>query len=293
MKKTALIAAIALAAVSLPCACGKASGPEESPAVPQYSLSDEHLAMDANGAEFSVSAVVPRENSPLKGALVYWLGSSVTYGASSQGESMADFLSALTGCECVKEAVSGTTIYDDGGTGDSGARSYTRRLMNGALGKDRVPDFFICQISTNDCTAARLSKRGAMLKGIPQYIEDCDRATTLGGVEYIIKYALDTWGCPVYFYSGAYFGDSGSRSNSNPKGSEYAKLVDQVKEIAKKWYDDGYEVAVIDMYHDQAFNAAVTDEYYKWCTSDPIHPKKAGYLNWWVPYFEAFLLNHM
>ncbi len=298
MKKHVLAAGMALfAALACSCACKAPEEPEKEPpaeekAAPLYTVSEEHLSEDANGARFSAAAVTPRENSPLKGKLIYWLGSSVTYGASSQGESMAEFLSALTGCECVKEAVSGTTIFDDGLTADTGEKSYTRRLINGtALGKDRRPDIFICQISTNDCTNSRLAKRGEMLGGVPEYLEDCDRATTLGGVEYIIKYALDTWGCPVYFYSGAYFGDEGSRANSNPKGSEYAKLVSQVKEIAQKWYDDGYEVGVIDMYNDRDFNDAVTDGYYRWCTSDPIHPKKAGYLNWWTPYIEAFLLS--
>ncbi|MBP5242581.1 MAG: hypothetical protein J6Z36_02700 [Clostridia bacterium] len=73
---------------------------------------------------------------------------------------MADYLAALTGCVSVKEAVSGTTIYDDGGRGDSGAKSYTRRLKNStAFDKTATIDAFVCQISTNDCTQDRLNKR--------------------------------------------------------------------------------------------------------------------------------------
>lgn len=300
-KRASLAAAVLLAALSLCCACGEKeqeppapTPPENTAAEPQYTVSESDLSLDANGETFVASAVKRRENSPLSGKLFYWLGSSVTYGAASDGESMAEYLAALTGCTSVKEAVSGTTIFDDGGNGDSGAKSYTRRMINSTVfDKEARPDAFICQISTNDCTNARLSKRGEMLSYVPDYIQDCDRGTTLGGVEYIIRYVLDTWGCPVYFYSGSYFGDSGTRANSDPKGSEYGKLVEQVKEIAKKWYDDGYEVKVIDLYGDESLNAAVTDEYYKWCTSDAIHPKKAGYLNWWTPYFEAFLLNNL
>ncbi len=300
-KRASLAAAVLLAALSLCCACGEKeqeppapTPPEKTAAEPQYTVSESDLSLDANGETYVASAVKKRENSPLSGKLFYWLGSSVTYGAASDGESMAEYLAALTGCTSVKEAVSGTTIFDDGGNGDSGAKSYTRRMINSTVfDKEARPDAFICQISTNDCTNARLSKRGEMLSYVPDYIQDCDRGTTLGGVEYIIRYALDTWGCPVYFYSGSYFGDSGTRANSDPKGSEYGKLVEQVKEIAKKWYDDGYEVKVIDLYGDESLNAAVTDEYYKWCTSDAIHPKKAGYLNWWTPYFEAFLLNNL
>ena len=47
---------------------------------------------------------------------------------------------------------------------------------------------------------------------------------------------------------------------------------------------------MIDLFNDEEFNAAVSDDYYKWCTNDPVHPKKAGYLNWWMPYFEQFLI---
>lgn len=294
MKKT-LFAATALCAALAICGCGgepKKPDPAPEPVSAQYDIREGHFDMDAN-ADFAASTVVPRENSPLAGKLFYFLGSSVTYGAASGGESMADFLAALTGCTCVKEAVSGTTIFDDGKTDNTGTKSYTRRLTQGtAFDKSAHPDAFICQISTNDATNDRLGMRGEIAEGILA-AEEYDRATTLGGVEFILRYVSDTWGCPVYFYSGAYFGDEGSRKNSNPKGSEYGKLVGEVKEVVEKWKDAGYDVDVIDLYNDEAFNSAVTDEYYAWCTSDPIHPKKAGYLNWWTPYFEAFLINHL
>ena len=296
MKKT-MFAATALCAVLAICGCGgKTTPPNPEPApepvLPQYDIREGHFDMDAN-ADFSVKTVQKRENSPLEGKLFYFLGSSVTYGAASDGESLADFLAALTGCTCVKEAVSGTTIFDDGKTDNTGTKSYTRRLTQStAFDRSAHPDAFICQISTNDATNDRLGMRGEISEGIPA-AEEYDRATTLGGVEFILRYVTDTWGCPVYFYSGAYFGDEGSRKNANPKGSEYGKLVAQVNDVVKKWQAAGYDVDVIDLYNDEAFNGAVTDEYYKWCTSDPIHPKKAGYLNWWTPYFEAFLINRL
>ena len=130
MKKT-MFAATALCAVLAICGCGgKTTPPDPEPApepvLPQYDIREGHFDMDAN-ADFSVKTVQKRENSPLEGKLFYFLGSSVTYGAASDGESMADFLAALTGCTCVKEAVSGTTIFDDGKTDNTGTKSYTRR----------------------------------------------------------------------------------------------------------------------------------------------------------------------
>ncbi len=288
----------ALAALIPLCACAPETGDGGEHKMPdaEYTIDESVMAgKDANAAEFYASNVVKREDSPLEGKIIYWLGSSVTYGASSGGESMVEFLAARTGAICRKEAVSGTTIFDDGKTENTGEKSYTRRLTSSKIfGKDgEYPDAFICQISTNDAIDNRLSKRGEMT-GPEVYDPDAfDRSTTLGGVEFIISYVLDTWGCPVYFYSGSYFGDTGTRASTNPSGTEYAKLVGQVKEIAEKWKALGNDVEVLDLYNDADFNAQVSDEYYKWCTSDAIHPKRAGYLNWWMPRFEQFLTYYL
>lgn len=289
-----------VAVVPLLLACGKnelTSFKSESKYDP-YSEIEYALKIDgtANDAQYDASKVVKMENHPLNGRTIYWLGSSVTYGSASSGMSMADYLAAKTGAICVKEAVSGTTIYDDGGTGDSGAKSYTRRLLNSTVFDTKAKiDAFICQISTNDCTSSRLSKRGAIADSNLQDYEDFDRSTTLGGIEFIISYVNEIWGCPIYFYSGAKFGDGSDkahRQNSNPKGSDYGQLVSQTLQICEKWDKLSYVTAgVIDLYNDESFNAMASDEYYFWATSDPIHPKKAGYLQWWMPYFENFLIH--
>lgn len=274
------------------CAC-KDDTPPNDPTPPKidYTIDESVLSTDktANDAEFFASAVSRVEDSPLAGKTIYWLGSSVTYGANSGGESMAEFLAAKTGAKCVKDAVSGTTIFDDGKSKDTGENSYVRRLVNSAkFDEDEHVDAFICQISTNDARNDRLTKRGEIAEGKDRTY--FDTATTLGGVEFIISYVIETWKCPVYLYSGSYFGDAGVRSSSNPTGTNYAKLIEEVKEIAKKWQDFGYDVDVIDLYNDADFNAQVSDDYYKWCTNDAIHPRRAGYLNWWMPYFEQYLI---
>jgi len=56
---------------------------------------------------------------------------------------------------------------------------------------------------------------------------------------------------------------------------------------------DGFEVGVIDLFNDEEFNAVASDAYYSWATSDAIHPKKAGYLQWWTPYFESYLTYYL
>lgn len=293
---TAVAAVFSLCALG---ACGEETPPpaKEDPGV-VYAVDESIVGQyNANAPEFYVDRVEKTE-SPLDGKVIYWLGSSVTYGASSGGESMADFLAAKTGCISKKNAVSGTTIFDDNKSDNTGSKSYTRRLTNSTVFlKDEAVDAFICQISTNDAWGDRRVNWGEISGDDVLDEADFDRATTLGGIEYIIAYVSRVWHCPVYFYSGAYFGDKGvdpaPRANENPKGSDYGALVDKVYEIAHKWQVAGYDVQVIDLFYDEAFNAAVSDDYYSWATSDPIHPKRVGYLQWWTPYFEHFLTQKL
>lgn len=275
-------------------ACGKDPiTPERVIPTVAYTV-DETLPgnADANAESFFAEGVV-RVESPLKDKTIYWLGSSVTYGQNAGGESMAEFLAAKTGCICKKDAVSGTTIFDDGKSQNTGAKSYTRRLMNSEIfDKTEFVDAFICQISTNDAWGDRKENWGEITPADKFDRTDFDVSTTLGGIETIIAYVAEVWGCPIYFYSGAYFGDktgNSPRENENPSGSDYGELIGKVKEIAAKWQEE-VDVQVIDLFNDEAFNAAASDEYYSWAMHDPIHPYRAGYLQWWTPYFEQFLL---
>ena len=57
-----------------------------------------------------------------RGEKIIFLGSSVTYGASAKGVSFEDYIGKRNQAEVVKEAVSGTTLVDNG------ANSYISRL---------------------------------------------------------------------------------------------------------------------------------------------------------------------
>ncbi len=299
--KTGKLLAVALSAfaalsILAGCAGGSDGGTEDrTPPAAEYTVDESLIAeTDANDERFFAKNV-ERADSPLAGKTIYWLGSSVTYGAQSGGESMADFLAAKTGCICKKDAVSGTTIFCDNKTADTGEKSYTSRLKNSTVfDKTEKVDAFICQISTNDVWGSRKQNLGAIAGADKLQQEDFDLTTTLGGIEFIIAYVVDTWNCPVYFYSGAEFFDTGAsspRTSGNPTGTDYGMLVDKVREVADKWNGvDEIDVQVIDLFHDEAFNAAASDPYYSWAMGDAIHPKRAGYLQWWMPYFEQFLL---
>lgn len=299
-KLTALICAVCTAGIMIGCGNTQSDGnttgggtDNTPPPTPAYTIESAVPAVDANDDKYAAKNVVQKADSPLAGKTIYWLGSSVTYGQTSHQESMAEFMQALTGCTSKKDAVSGTTIFDDNQTDNTGVKSYTRRLVSSTVfNVNEHVDAFVCQISTNDAITNRVKNWGTIREDVPinaaGFIDkdQFNRKTTLGGVEFIIAYAIETWHCPVYFYSGSYFGDDGARKNSNPSGTNYGNLVSKVKEIAEKWTYEGYEVKVIDLCNDKEFNEQVTDEYYAWCMNDPVHPKRAGYLQWWTPYIE-------
>lgn len=224
------------------------------------------VSLKGNRLEYSAYLVPEQPDSPLKGKTIFWLGSSVTEGASSGKESMADFIARKHGAVCIKEAVSGTTLAD------VMDRSYVNRLNKYLASDERVEhlDAFVCQLSTND-------------KGMPDGFgivtpDDArdpsafDTVTTFGAVEYIIATVADNWGCPVFFYSNPPMGDE-----------NYGVMVDALEKIADKW-----DVTIIDMYRDQEFNN-ITGEEQLLYMADKIHPTKAGYRNWWLPKFEEAL----
>lgn len=220
-----------------------------------------------NADEYSVANTETIENSPVKGNVYYWLGSSVTFGANSKEESMVDFFAKKYDCTCIKEAVSGTTLNA------SNTGSYVERFDRYLASEEKAEhlDGFICQLSTND--TRNPDALGLVMPDFVTGSDAFDTHTTFGAIEYIIAKVKETWDCPVYFYT-------------NPPYSNgvYEKMVEGLQRIAEKW-----DITVIDMFADEAFNA-ISDSDRALYMSDTIHPTKAGYLKWWLPKFEEALL---
>lgn len=285
------------------CVCLAISGcaPKELGKYEEDEPHEINFDLDANDASLNPENIAARNQKTLKGKTIYWLGSSVVYGEAAEGYSMADYIEARNNCTCVKDAVSGTTIK-----AMNNEQDYVNRLMHSTVfDKNAKVDAFIVQISTNDVLA--MDMWGSVADVIDK--EQLDRSTTLGGVETIIAYIEETWNCPIYFFSGAYYGTAEVNGYVRDafwnSGDDYGKLVDLVQEAVEKWNGvEGYEVAMIDMYHDTQFNSSLTTEAYQYYMNsirrggntyadDPIHPRKAGYLYWWTPYFEEFLHYHI
>ncbi len=225
---------------------------------------NEALRLNGNSKNYNFSDIQKLEGNPMEGKTLCVLGSSVAYGASSNGDAVGEYFEKRFGCKLVKEAVSGTTLAN---LDDS---SYVARLLNNVT-EEKV-DLFICQLSTNDAT--KNIKLGEISEG--KNLSDFDQKTVIGAMEYIIRYAQTTWNCPVAFFTGSYY-----------KSENYGKMVEALKKLSDKW-----GICVLNLYDDPDFND-LTEEERSIYMSDDIHPKRAGYRDWWGPELERQLLVFM
>lgn len=216
--------------------------------------------LPGNQKQYDLDTVKELSGSPLKGKHLCFLGSSVTYGASSMQTAFPEYIAKRNQCTYVKEAVSGTCLVE------GSADSYIARLKT--IDKNEKFDVFICQLSTNDAT------QGKPLGSVSESTnsEDFDTKTIAGAIEYIICYVKENWGCSVCFYTNSYY--------DKP---EYQQMVDLLYKVQEKW-----NITIIDLYTDKEFNA-VSKEQRALYMADQIHPTKAGYLEWWIPKFEEKL----
>lgn len=219
---------------------------------------------EGNKDKYSVENTTALKNSPLSGKQIIFLGSSVTYGSAAKGESFVDFMEKRDGIVPVKEAVSGTTLVDNG------EKSYIARMLT--IDPKINADAFVCQLSTND--ASKEMPLGEISDGYE--LDDFDTQTVAGAIEYIICYAKSTWDCPVIFYTGTQY-----------ESAQYAQMVDLLLQIQKKW-----DIGVINLWDDAEMNAVSKEDYNLYMVNG-VHPSRAGYRDWWTPKFETYLTEYL
>lgn len=157
----------------------------------------------------------------LKGKTVLFLGSSVTYGSKSGGISFADIMAEGCGINCIKEAVSGTTLAD------INADSYVSRLKR--VDPSIHLDLFICQLSTNDANPKR----------------NVDFTDVEKAIRFILDYVKTTFGCPIVFYTGTYF-----------KNERYVEMIEYLYRLQKE-----YDFHILDLYNDTEMQAISEEKY--------------------------------
>lgn len=229
-------------------------------------------AAPGNADAYNAECLEKHVGSPLEGKTIIFLGSSVTYGAAAEGESFVELFESLDGVKAVKEAKSGTTLVDRNsfpallafGNGDS----YVKRLKE--IDPDTEADCVVVQLSTNDASMKRPLGEIAVGRELSAF----DTRTVTGAMEWIIGYCRETWDCTVVFYTGSYY-----------ESNEYAAMVERLFELKEKW-----DIGIIDLYTDEAFND-IDGDTYDFYMFDPIHPTKAGYVEWWFPKMEEELIG--
>lgn len=201
---------------------------------------------------------------PLAGTKIFYLGSSITYGSASGGVAFGDIVNKITGNPYTKEAVSGTTLVDNG------ASSYVQRLKK--LNFAEKPDFLVVQLSTNDFSQNKPT--GNVQSGTQS--SDFDTSTISGAIQHIIAYAKEQ--CPtvkVVFYAGAVRGSWGYKT-------AYENYMNgDFKRICEKW-----EIEPLDIFHSDYKN-------YSFYWSDDIHPTIQGYAAGWTPLFVKYFEKHL
>lgn len=227
----------------------------------QPEFMEKVVAAAGNANKYSV-ANTKTTASNLENKQIAFLGSSVTYGAASLGESFVDFLRKKDNIFVFKEAVSGTTLTD------LNEDSYVGRLTK--LPALENLDAFVLQLSTND--AKNLHRELGKISQDDD--EKFDITTVTGAIEYILDYVKKTWDCPVLVFSNPHF-DS----------DFYGQMVEQTKRLRDKW---GF--TFLNLWDNENFQ--FTDDHQKKLYMfDDIHPTRAGYKEIWLPEFEEALLR--
>ncbi|WP_225048289.1 SGNH/GDSL hydrolase family protein [Lacticaseibacillus kribbianus] len=225
--------------------------------------------LPGNADRYAPKTLPPDPASPLFGTTIGFLGSSITIGAASLGDSFVQFLAQKDGVVPVESAISGTTLA---GTAPD---TYVSRLASDFAAVPAL-DAFVLQLSTND---SRQNKAlGAIAPG-PATAAPAGAAktaydveTTTGAIEHVLATVAARWGCPVLVYT----------CLRDPSDRDYAALVARLYALQAKWH-----FAILDLYADAALHAATAA--LPEAMADDAHPTRLGYRALWLPRFEAAL----
>ena len=178
------------------------------------------------------------EEHPLDGKRIFQLGSSISYGAGSNGRSFVEQIASLTNTTYQKETVSGTTLAKRAGL----SNSYVERYLKFDFSTN--PDYLIVQLSTNDFVN---NVNFGLVDDTP--VEDSDPAdfdqyTIAGAIEYIIAKTREmNENIKIYFYTCPIKESWGSRG-------KYLLFLNQVMPtIVEKW-----GIGLIDLFNANNFH---------------------------------------
>lgn len=229
----------------------------------QNSLQIPHTQeLAGNQEEYAVKNAPQNKDSLLSDKRIFFLGSSITYGAGSLGESFVDYLNQEDGLAVIKDTISGTTLA---GSKNKYGESYVTRLRQTT---PEAVDGIVVQLSTND------GRQGIPLGSISNSsnMDDLDWNTTTGAIEYIAADIKTRWHSKLAFYT------------CLREANDYDQLVKQLKDLQDKWHFTLFDLradhGVLSMIHNDPETMV-----------DDAHPTRKGYEKIWTPYFYKSLVN--
>ena len=211
--------------------------------------------LPGNRRAYSPSLFEEDKDSPLLGETMLFLGSSVTRGYGSLGDSFPECFHWMDGVIFTKEAVDGTTLAD------KDEKSYLSRLRNH---EGETFEYMFVQLSTNDaCQKVPLGNK-----------DSHDTGTTFGSLNEILGIGSKISATLPIVWSNPYF-----------KNERYREMVAICKEIAAEG-----RCLFLNLYEDPEVNS-ISKKERRLYLMDDIHPTKAGYRDWLFPYIRDFVLD--
>lgn len=233
---------------------------------------------NGNLAKYGLGSISRGADNELTGKTVYFLGSSITYGLSSQGESFADYVCKQCGAVCHKRTYSGTTMAL---CKDKPKLSYVERLTSDPF--EGTPDIFLCQLSLNDANHG--IRLGTLHNELPS-LESMNLGqidTVAEAIEYITAFVQAKWpDCQIAFFT--------VKNNGSAQYNEMVKMLNTAK---AKWGQNQYGknlIEVLDIWNNKSF-MNVKGETLQLYMRDKNHPTRAGYKICWLPEVRNFLLS--
>lgn len=210
--------------------------------------------INGNKGRYNPKFDIKKDNDHLKGKNIIFLGSSITYGTASKGISFVEYLNTEYEVKGIKAAMFGTSLAG------RDANSYVNRLRKLNFVNTKI-DAVVCQLSTND------SRFDYKIGDISQSfnLENFNINTTVGAIEYIIKYIQIKWDCPIIFYTSI-------RGND----STYKHLITQLYKLNRKWHK-----YIIDIFNNVEINKLAKAD--KEMMAYDSHPTKKGYRYLYTP----------
>ena len=268
-KSTKIIIDVVVAVVALAVALGVCGY--------QQAAQTQGLNKSGNADEWLPANQEVNEDSPIAGKTIFWLGSSVQDGFGARHNAIGDFMEVIEKTNKIKDCYSGTYIAT---TADE---DYLPRFLLHDATTDPVVDLVVVQLGTND--SKQLTEVGDVTADDVRDYDSFDQTTTMGALEYIMKYAQETWNCPVLVYTSLWF-DETKTATGMQKEAIYDEIVDKCKIACEKW--DCY---LLNMWDNSDAIMAVAGDMYDTYMTDSVHPTMQGYLEWWYPYFKAEIYN--